>query len=76
MTPTGDDQNGNEQQRWFQLAGLGMEFIGAVVLFGAVGWWIDRRMSSSPWGLIIGGAIGFAGGLYALVKAGSKSFKD
>ena len=35
------------------------------------GWWADLRLGTGPWGLVIGGAIGFAIGTYQLVRIGS-----
>ena len=51
------------------MAGLGLQFSITVVLCAFVGNWIDGRAESAPWGVVIGGAIGFAAGLYALIKA-------
>ena len=60
----------------FALAGLGMEFAIAVGLFALGGWALDRRWQSSPWLLVVGIVIGFAVGLYMLIKAGKQAFKD
>jgi ATP synthase protein I len=51
------------------MAGLGLQFSITVVLCAFVGNWIDKRAGSSPWGVVIGGAVGFAAGLYALIRA-------
>jgi F0F1-type ATP synthase assembly protein I len=61
---------------WYSLAGLGFEFIAAVLLGTGVGWAIDRWLETSPWGIIVGVGLGFAVGLRGLIKRGMRSFKD
>jgi F0F1-type ATP synthase assembly protein I len=51
------------------LAGAGFEIAAAVGGFAALGWWIDRRRGSAPWGLLIGALLGLVGGLYNLIRA-------
>jgi F0F1-type ATP synthase assembly protein I len=46
-----------------QLAGLGAQFAVALVLFGYLGSWLDRRWQSSPWCLLVGVFVG-AGGVF------------
>lgn len=44
-------------------------FIGAILVFGGVGWLIDRWLHDSfPWALVIGLALGFFGATYKLVR--------
>jgi F0F1-type ATP synthase assembly protein I len=44
-------------------AGLGLQLVATLALFGAAGWWIDRRLSTRPWlfivGLFLGAALAF-----------------
>jgi ATP synthase protein I len=54
---------------WSRYAGLGAQFAATVGLFTWLGWWADTRLSSSPWCMLLGVALGFSGGLLALVKA-------
>lgn len=65
-----------EFSSYYQIAGIGFEFIAAVLLFAGVGWLIDRWLDSSPWAILIGVGVGFAIGLWNLIKRGMKSFKD
>ncbi len=65
-----------EFSSYYQLAGIGFEFIAAVLLFAGVGWLIDRWLDSSPWAIVIGVGVGFAIGLWNLFRRGMKSFKD
>ncbi len=66
----------NESTRWWKYAGLGFEFVGVTLLFGYFGHLADQRWDSEPTGMIIGGAIGFVGGLYLMVKAVWPLFRD
>jgi F0F1-type ATP synthase assembly protein I len=61
------DSEGRAYLKW---AGLGFEFAAVVGLFVYFGYLADQRWGYGPWGLVIGGAIGFTGGLYHLVKEG------
>lgn len=82
MAETGNQQSRPESGKsgeftgYYQLAGIGFEFIAAILLFAGVGWLIDRWLDSSPWAIVIGVGVGFAIGLWNLIKRGRKSFKD
>ena len=42
---------------------VGIEFVGAVLVSGFIGWWFDRWMElKTPWGLIVMLVLGFAAG--------------
>jgi F0F1-type ATP synthase assembly protein I len=51
--------------RW---AGLGIEFAGVVAVFCGIGYWLDQKWDTSPWLLLAGFFIGFAGMFYNLWK--------
>jgi F0F1-type ATP synthase assembly protein I len=71
----GDDDEKVAGQ-WQRLAGVGFEFIAAIMLLGALGWYLDSRLGWRPWLMMAGGAIGFGVGLFLLVRAGLGSFRD
>ncbi len=56
-------------------AGLGLQFAASLALFGVIGWWIDRRLSTGPWlfilGLLLGAALAFVALLRAVPPSGS-----
>ncbi len=41
---------------------VGIEFVGAVLVSGAIGWGIDQWLDSGPWAMIILLVLGFAAG--------------
>jgi F0F1-type ATP synthase assembly protein I len=65
-----------ELQQWYQTASVGVEFAVAILLFGAIGWYLDRLWQTPPWFMLIGGGFGFATGLYLLIRMAKKSFHD
>ncbi len=55
------------------LAGMGFDLAASVGVAAALGWWIDRRYDTAPWGLVVCALIGIVGGLYNFAKAGKKA---
>ncbi|MDX1642948.1 MAG: AtpZ/AtpI family protein [Thermoanaerobaculia bacterium] len=55
------------------LAGLGFDLAASVAVATALGWWIDHRWGTEPWGIIVCAAIGIVGGLVNFVRAGQKA---
>lgn len=49
--------------------GLGLQLAASLVLFGALGWWIDRRLSTTPWLMILGMLVGSALAFVSLLRA-------
>ena len=54
---------------WVAMSGLGFEFVGAILLPGALGWWIDRKAGTTPWIMLAGGLLGFVVGLRLLMRS-------
>ena len=50
-------------------AGLGFQFAATLVLFGALGWWLDSKLGTGPWLLIGGIFLGATGAFVALLRA-------
>lgn len=65
-----------ERAEWYKFAGVGLEFIAAVLLCGAIGYGLDRWLGLAPWMLIAGVAMGFIVGLAQLVRSARKIFHD
>ena len=51
------------------LAGIGFDLAAAVGVGALLGWWIDRRYETGPWGVLICSSIGIVGGLLNFVRA-------
>jgi len=67
--PPDDDQDRTVRS----MAGLGIQFAGAVVLCVLLGNWADKRFGTGPWGVLAGAAVGFGAGLFTLVRAGRRA---
>jgi len=63
-------------REFFKYSALGIEFAGVVGLMFYLGYLADRRWGIDPWGMLIGGAVGLAGGLYHLVKEGNRMNRE
>ena len=49
-------------------AGAAYTLVGGILVFGAIGYGVDRWRHTAPWGLIIGLLLGVTVGFYDLVK--------
>lgn len=59
----------DRREAWQQLdqsSIMTVELMAAILVWGGVGWLIDRWLGSRPWGVGIGVMIGFAAGLYLI----------
>jgi ATP synthase protein I len=63
-----DGSKREESQGW----SIAVEFIGAMLVGGLIGWFIDRRAGTGPWGLIILLLLGFATGLRSVLRQQNK----
>lgn len=70
------DGKKRDRPAWLRFSGIGIEFAAAVAGFALVGYWIDRRYGSSPWGVLIGAVLGLLGGTYNLVRASLAAMKE
>lgn len=57
-----------ESQGW----SIAVEFVGAMLVGGLLGWFIDRSAGTAPWGLIAMLLLGFATGLRSVLRQQSK----
>jgi len=58
-----------DNRRWMSLAGMGVEFAGAVAGFCLLGYWIDHHWQiERHWGLLICAGLGVVGGLYNMIR--------
>jgi F0F1-type ATP synthase assembly protein I len=66
----------DDSSNWAKLAGIGFEFIAAILVLGGAGWWLDQKLATQPWLLIVGIALGFMLGLWIMIRAASRTFHD
>ncbi len=63
-----DGSKREESQGW----SIAVEFIGAMLVGGLIGWFIDRYAGTGPWGLIVMLLLGFATGLRSVLRQQKK----
>ncbi|HVT89004.1 MAG TPA: AtpZ/AtpI family protein [Tepidisphaeraceae bacterium] len=61
---------------WGKFLGIGLEIAVGVGIGAVVGWWLDKRLAWTPWGLIVGTMIGLAGGMYLAIKEAMRANRD
>lgn len=52
-----------------QFAGLGLQFVLSLLLFLYAGQWVDGKLGSSPWFLILGVFTGASAAFYSMYRA-------
>jgi len=67
------DGGGREYLRYI---GLGFEFAAIVCLGFFAGNWFDETYDREPWGLLVGGVLGLASGIYLLAREGFKAMNQ
>ncbi len=50
--------------------GLGLQIAGSMALFTGGGYFVDRALGTSPWGIILGAALAFVGIIALVVRLG------
>ena len=53
---------------WMKYSGVGFGFVGAIAGFGLIGFWLDKHYGWSPWGVLVGVALGMVGATYNLIR--------
>ncbi len=51
-----------------QFMGLGLQFVLSLLLFLYIGKWVDARLGTSPWFLILGVFIGASAAFYSMYR--------
>ena len=65
----------NRNNPW-RSAHMGLEFAGAALVMTFVGYYIDLRYGSKPWGAVIGATVGFTGGMYLFIKQALRANRE
>jgi len=64
-----------DRPSWLRYSGIGFEFVAAIAGFALVGYWVDRRWDTTPWGLVIGAGLGMVGGMYNMIRESLAAFR-
>ncbi len=62
-------KRGDDSAAWYRLAGVGLEFVVAILAFGFIGRWIDGKIGTAPWLMVGGFCLGFVAGMMILIRA-------
>ncbi len=54
-------------------AGMGLQLAASMTAFGALGWWLDDRLGSKPWLLLVGVILGATGGMISVIRTAIRS---
>jgi F0F1-type ATP synthase assembly protein I len=57
-------------------AGIGIQFVVVVVVFAFAGRWLDGKLGTTPWLLVVGVLLGSLGATIALIRAVTPSKPD
>lgn len=76
MPPSDEHPRPSGPQAWFQdslrefapYVGLGIQLAAAILAFFCVGWWVDGRWATGPWGRLVGIMLGAVGGMIKFVR--------
>ena len=66
----------DQKSNWLQLSSIGFQIAASLLLFGWIGYLIDKKFSTEPIGLVVGLVVGLVIGglasLYQIWKIASK----
>jgi ATP synthase protein I len=51
-----------------EVLGVGLQFAGSILFFLFVGRWLDGRLGTEPWLLLVGVFVGASAGFYSLYR--------
>jgi ATP synthase protein I len=51
-----------------QFAGVGLQFALSILVFLYAGQWLDRKLGTAPWMLLVGVFVGGAGSFYSMYR--------
>ena len=61
-------EDSNKRHNPWKFVHLGLQLTVTCLIFFGIGYGLDQRYGWAPWGLLIGGIIGIAVGLYHFLK--------
>lgn len=51
-----------------EFAGLGLQMAGSIGIFGLLGWWLDRKLGTGPWLLVVLIFVGAGAAFYSMYR--------
>jgi F0F1-type ATP synthase assembly protein I len=60
----------DERRYWLRYAGMGFEFFAGLLACVLIGMWLDSLFGWSPWGVLVGAAVGLFGSMFNLIRRG------
>ena len=64
LEPESEDRR--QARAFARYAGVGLQFAVAIIAFVFAGQWVDRKLGSEPWGMIIGVFTGAGAAFYSM----------
>lgn len=66
------EPNKSEDNPWAFAMGAGSELVGAVLAGFLLGQWLDKKLGTGPWLMLVGAIFGITLGLYALIRSSQR----
>lgn len=66
--PGSETEDERASRTFGRYAGVGLQFAISIVVFLYAGQWVDRRLHSSPWGVLAGVVIGASAAFYSMYR--------
>ena len=63
-----EDEDRRAARKLGAYGGLGLQFAASILLFLYGGQWLDRRLGTAPWFLLIGVFVGAGAGFYSIYR--------
>ena len=72
---TSDGRGGQRGLSGSEFAGIGLQFALVILVFTFAGIWLDRRLGTSPWLLLLCVMLGAAGGFFSIYRKATAAQK-
>ncbi|MBI5630505.1 MAG: AtpZ/AtpI family protein [Elusimicrobia bacterium] len=69
VDPEESDKKQNGAAAWAFALGAGTQLVTSVLLGFLAGQWLDGKLGTGPWLMLLGAFLGISVGLYQLIKA-------
>jgi len=67
--PDGGDDVASSYRKAQPYIDASWQLVGSVALGTLLGWWLDKKLGTNPWLLVVGSLFGIGIGFYAFFKA-------